>query len=477
MSQYALQLIVPETHFKSAKASALTSSKASTSDRGQRTVRRPTRGIVLKDDTFATLRVVAGSGGNVKLVDAGSRRKEASGPNKGSFMEVDGKRATDVYSNFLLQSVIEDRQEKQQILETFGEPYIFFFGQRARVMGFQGILANTFDFNWEAEWWWNYDQYLRGTKCVENDARVFLSFDNTLVGGYLLSCNSQKNAPERNWVQFQFQLFVTDYENFSDLGNPFAVPGVSAEYEDLSSQLTKQYSAADLAPFAPQKIIPTGLGQRLLVDSTGNVTVEDLGDEALARSFQDFESTSPSSLAQAWQDVQAATNSVIDTAAQVLSGAVVRVPSGFAGAFSYDDQDELNSILDQSKLNTGGVVTFSTFADNDDEFVGSSDHYGSALVQFSAYSDLLTEFKEGQKVSDQARSFWEEAGLKPESDLLSNLAQAVQYAKLGVIAIGVGQGVASYKPSQSVPDFTNGLSQMLGGGALPHYNTDNTYPE
>ena len=119
-------------------------------------VRRPNSGTQLDKDTFASLSVVTSAGAAVPLLDAGGTPDDK------------GAQATSTrYTNFLLQSVSEDRMEKQQILETFGEPYIFFFGERPRILNFQGILINTFDFNGEAEWWHNYDNYLRGTKLTE----------------------------------------------------------------------------------------------------------------------------------------------------------------------------------------------------------------------------------------------------------------------------------------------------------------------
>ncbi len=81
-------------------------------------VRRMTRGTWLREDTFATLRLVAGTGANKLVVDAGSRRNDVNAQP----LQINGKRATDIYSNFLLQQISEERQEKTQILETFGEP-------------------------------------------------------------------------------------------------------------------------------------------------------------------------------------------------------------------------------------------------------------------------------------------------------------------------------------------------------------------
>ena len=176
-------------------------------------VRRPTRGIQLKEDTYATLKLLRGNGEEIPLVNAGSR---LNNPGKGP----DGKMMSNTYSNFLIQSVTEERVEKSQVVETFGEAFIFFYGQRPRVLTIQGVLLNTFDFNWESEWWYNYDNYLRGTKCVEQEARVYLLFDDTMVSGYIMSTTSTKNSAERNFVPFVFQLFVTDYSSISRVGNP-----------------------------------------------------------------------------------------------------------------------------------------------------------------------------------------------------------------------------------------------------------------
>jgi hypothetical protein len=198
-------------------------------------IRRPTRGIVINEETFATLRVVKGNGEHIAIVDGGSRASSGKTP-----LKINGKRANDIYSNFLLQSASEERQEKAQILETFGEAYIFLFGERARVINFSGILVNSEDFNWEAEWWYNYENYLRGSRCVENNARVFLSYDNTLVSGYILNSSAAKSAQEKNWVNFNFQLFVTAYTTLTDIGNDTAGGGFIDNTEITPEELKLQ---------------------------------------------------------------------------------------------------------------------------------------------------------------------------------------------------------------------------------------------
>jgi hypothetical protein len=79
---------------------------------GSSVARRPTRGLEIKEDTYASLKVILSDGSELQLVDSSQGNGVSSG-----------------YSNFMLQSVQEASMEKHQIVETFGAPYIFFFGE------------------------------------------------------------------------------------------------------------------------------------------------------------------------------------------------------------------------------------------------------------------------------------------------------------------------------------------------------------
>ncbi len=124
---------------------------------GITSVRRPLRGIEIKTDTYAMIQVIRSDGSIIPLTDQAT--PEGTG---------------DSTSSFLIQSAQEARMEKHQIIETFGEPYIYFFGESPRFLDVQAILINTNDFNWEAEWWDNWDNRIRGTKTVEQGARTYL---------------------------------------------------------------------------------------------------------------------------------------------------------------------------------------------------------------------------------------------------------------------------------------------------------------
>ncbi len=177
--------------------------------RAYQNIRRPLRGIQVKPNTYAMLRVKTSTGVDIPLFDSSS-----------SYYEGDNKIGRSLnYANFLIQNLTESRAEKQQIIETFGEDYVFFFGERPRFLDVSGVLINTQDFNWKSEFWTNYDQYLRGTKLVERNARLYFHFDDVVVEGYLIGASVTGDSSQPHLMPFQFQLFVTNYAILSNVGS------------------------------------------------------------------------------------------------------------------------------------------------------------------------------------------------------------------------------------------------------------------
>lgn len=393
---------------------------------GENFIRRPVRGIQIKEDSFATMRVVAGSGKAVPIIDAGSRRID---PTTNKIFEVNGKRATDIYSNFFLQTINEERAEKQQILETFGEPFIFLFGERARLITFSGILANTFDFNWEAEWWWNYDHYLRGTRCVENDARVFLAFDETLVTGYITGAAAVKNAQEKNWVNFQFQMFVTSYTNFSRIGNPNALPGIVPDGELLS--ITQRQNADDLEPFRPS-IIDT----ESLLGGLGTRTLASFGASLGPMSLADGLATQISRVSATFSRLRSQADMTIRNLSDLSNGTIIRVPVGFAGAMEFDDEIDPTTL---KEVTGAGVIKYSTFDQNLDEYVGTSDHYGSAVRQNGVVRvDTSTGFEltKNQQTVIKAAAIWASVGLQVPAGDVAFVSSMMLKGGFGMASVG-----------------------------------------
>lgn len=182
-----------------ARANQNSGGGARSSRAGKTVVRRPVRGIETKTDSYAYIKVVMANGVELPLLDSSSYTGTNS---KG-------------YTNFILQSVQEQRMEKHQIVETFGDAYVFFFGESPRFLDCQAMLINSHDFNWRAEWWHNYEKYLRGTKLVELGARCYLFWDDNVVEGYMLMASAVETSEQPYTVQLQFRFFVTKYQNIN----------------------------------------------------------------------------------------------------------------------------------------------------------------------------------------------------------------------------------------------------------------------
>lgn len=383
--------------------SQLSTSKSPGGGLTSNTIRRPTRGITIKEDTYATMRVVKGDGQTILLTDAGGSQGSRT------------SRQTDIYSNFLLQQVAEERAEKQQILETFGEPYIFLFGERPRMITFSGVLLNTFDFNWEAEWWDNYENYLRGTKCVENEARVYIAYDETLVSGYIIASSASKNSNDKNFVNFQFTLFLTGYSTFSNLGD-----GTAVEDRYISRADRSQLNAIGEITQTPTAL------------STGNVaSPEQIRNEP---SLLDGLTAGLAEVQKTWQRAQDIANSASQMLGNLSRGDILRVPVGFAGAFAYDSADVVRS--KQTPSAWYGVLRYSEFNRNVDEYVGSSSQYGSSFVSNVLYEDVALTQKRNQDLVNQARISWNRAGFSIPTESEAIVSSFIIRNGVGLIPVG-----------------------------------------
>ena len=206
---------IPNYYNKDAVAASAGGIKPGTSGYAQ--VSRPMHGTQVKPNSYATVRILRADGIVIKVFnrlgdeyayDASTGKPQAKKSAR-SFNEPNANEWTD----WLLQSVQEDRTEKTQIVETFGDTYIYAFGQKPRVLAFSGVLLNTADFNWKAVFWENWDKYFRATKLVEMNARMYISYDDVLVEGYPLNAGAVQSATNPETLQFSFQFFVTNYVN------------------------------------------------------------------------------------------------------------------------------------------------------------------------------------------------------------------------------------------------------------------------
>tara|TARA_Y100000034_G_scaffold130068_1_gene187667 strand:- start:154 stop:1212 length:1059 start_codon:yes stop_codon:yes gene_type:complete len=170
-------------------------------------VRRPLEGMLQKQTRHAFLSIYRMDGSEFKYVSLIDSSAPKAHQDTGY---------SDATHNFILQTVAQSHQEKVQIVETFGPFYAFFYGQKPTVLQCQGLLLNSADFNWKNEWLRNYDRYLRGTRCVEFKARVYLGFDDVLIQGFILGTSLNYSSDNPLFCPFSFSLLVTAYKDLSE---------------------------------------------------------------------------------------------------------------------------------------------------------------------------------------------------------------------------------------------------------------------
>lgn len=326
-------------------------------------VRRPVRGIQIKDETYATIQVHTPDGRNIPLVDSGGSIYDTRNPNVAY---------SENYSNFLMQSVSEQRAEKMQIIQTFGEPYVFFFGEQPRMIAVSGILLNTEDFNWRAEFWENYDQYLRGTKCVQSMTRAILSWDDIVVEGYFIKADASEDASNNNVVKVSFQILLTNYANVSQIGN--------ANFPKTTS------ASVNLNPYT------------LDVDPTTTGGLESVTEAVRSLSSQGF--TGHNSLLQSLRngirntvDLDGSPTPFLDLASQFVYSRNVRVPWGYFGDSVYDQETQiaLASVSAQDRNIILSKTAKSSFNDSL-EVPGRTRRTTPAAAYFGKFSDNWDEY-------------------------------------------------------------------------------------
>ena len=175
-------------------------------------VRRPYRGVQIKEDTFAILSIRKADGSPIPLLSSSAVMTDKKEITDGHIGKVSD------YSDFIIQGIQDERVEKQQIVETFGDSFVFFFGERPRVMNINGLLINTADFDWRSQFWYNYENHIRGTKLVQANARAYFAYDTMVIEGYPLSASATDTADQPYSIPFNMTLLVTNVYDHSVIG-------------------------------------------------------------------------------------------------------------------------------------------------------------------------------------------------------------------------------------------------------------------
>jgi len=353
--------------------------------------RRPLRGIEIKEDTYSVMKVIKANGEEIPLVDAGglnaqSGRVEMAGrgvvPSDGQSI---GGARTFNYSNYIIQNVTDSRQEKQQIIETFGESYIFFFGERPRVLNVSGVLFNTLDFNWRTEFWWNYENTLRGTKLVEANARVYLHWDDIVVEGYILSAQALDDANSPYHVQFSFTMFVTNHTYLNQVGDDAYPIRHAVDVEPLQRSSTiaeinenfgNSHIAKELGIQNTIKLEAVGAVQPTTSTQAAFTALKNAGDPTPASKFNLAKNVVANAIALG---VNAQNLTFLSLVSRFFNQRKMKFPRGLAGSESNTGPTQLSGIR-QEVGPKRKIPLRSRIRDNVDEYIG---YGGSDLADYA----------------------------------------------------------------------------------------------
>lgn len=353
-------------------------------------IRRPVRGMMLKEETFVTLEVKTADGKNLLLVDAGGSIE------KGDISY------TPRYSNFLIQSISESSVEKSQVIETFGPAFVFFFGQRPRMLNISGVLLNGADFNWRQEWWQNYETYLRGTQCVANNTKVYISYEDFIIVGYIMGSSTEQAADPNEYIPFQFQMIISAVINTAIVGSsnfPYYTP-VNIEPDVVVIQNSET---------PPIQTTDDGIGQ-----------FESFVQRSLRGDLSTDFLYGP--------NTQYYSNFIV----QYITGANIRVPIGITGSFVFDQDQTPKYIYGTFQGYKTTPVSYGKIKDNIDEYVARNKNAGNpGTVTVQTPSVLSQQYTEGQKQDAVAKQRLKELGIDIEPpNRLKQLAVTGAFATL-----------------------------------------------
>ncbi|MBN22657.1 MAG: hypothetical protein CL678_15340 [Bdellovibrionaceae bacterium] len=206
-------VLLREDRFSGTPALILNQGGKSSAPNSQDAIRRPLVGTELKDAKYASMRVVSSSGLSKKVFNTSAEQEDGSS----TFL-------SDYYTNFIIQSVSETRQEKHQTIETFGEDYVYFFGERPVSITMSAVLLDTNDFRWHQEWWENYNTFLRGTTLVRRDARAYIEVEDVMYEGYIIQASTNRAADSHNQIGLNFTIWLSNKIYLRPLTNKRSVP-------------------------------------------------------------------------------------------------------------------------------------------------------------------------------------------------------------------------------------------------------------
>lgn len=186
-------------------------------------VRRPFMGLEINRETHATLHIL------FKDLNAGEmiNSSDVAGSSYGT-------------SNFVITHVTHARNERIQISDSFANLYLHTYGEQPKMLTVRGVLLKSKNFPWKTEWLYNYDRVFRASRTIEDAARVYLTVEETIYEGHMLSCQVVDQADTPNMSPMQFVMLLTNVI-YADPPGAAAFGPVDADFGSSTRASSSEY--------------------------------------------------------------------------------------------------------------------------------------------------------------------------------------------------------------------------------------------
>lgn len=178
------------------------------------------------------------------------------------------------YDKFLMTSVSCSMTEKTQVTQVFGDnEVVYYFGRDPIVFNISGILIDSPDNDWFAQWMKMYSEFLRGTQLAKNYELLKLVLPNMAVTGTVSGFSWHEDSDRDVDIPFSFQFIAKVVE-------PTTATGLSMPTTNLLNGVDFSHVAA----FTGQSQINSLKGQVATLEQVLANPLSSLSDKASALS-------------------------------------------------------------------------------------------------------------------------------------------------------------------------------------------------
>jgi hypothetical protein len=158
---------------------------------------------------------------------------------------------------FVLKSVRHSSEEKYFVFQALnGDTTSFFFGAKPQVYSFAGVVLDSQNQQWYNDFRHFYENYIRGSKTIENKTRVFMAYTDQLIEGFILNSSFDKVGDTTDWCNFSFDMLViqkTDLDYTDPIKRPAngsdpAAPGEGKNAKSAVENIKKDQAQSLLGP-------------------------------------------------------------------------------------------------------------------------------------------------------------------------------------------------------------------------------------